>query len=448
MLTKGEEITLTIEDLGDKGEGIGRYEGMAVFAQDALPSEIVKLKIIKVKKSYAIGKVVERIEESPDRIVPPCPYVGRCGGCQIQELDYAAQLVHKERLVTETLARIGRITPEHTLPIAGMTDPWRYRNKGQYPIAMVEGKPVIGFYRQRSHDVVRVADCLLQSEGHAPILKAVEGWILKHNIAVYDEKKRKGLLRHLVIRNNDRGDLMVILVSNGSLASVEPLVAILIQLGVGSLYLNLNRERGNRIFGNESKLIYGEPVLRDHIGELFFELGPTSFFQVNPRQTVTLYEQALAFAGLTGEEMVFDLYAGIGTISMFLAKKAKRVVTVELHEGACEDAKKNAERNGLDNVEVHQGRAEEVIPELYAKGYRADVVVVDPPRKGCDPVLLDTIVKMQPERIVYVSCKPSTLARDLEILEEQGYRTKRVRAVDMFPHTTHVESVVELCKEG
>jgi 23S rRNA (uracil1939-C5)-methyltransferase len=311
----------------------------------------------------------------------------------------------------------------------------------------VDGKPVIGFYRQRSHDVVKIADCLLQSEAHAPILKAVENWITKHRVSVYDEVKHRGKLRHLVIRNNDRGDLMVILVSKEPLTSVEPLVGRLIQLGVGSIYLNLNNNRGNRIFGRENRLLYGEPVLRDHIGDLSFELGPTSFFQVNPAQTVTLYEQALAFADLTGEETVFDLYAGIGTISMFLAKKAKRVITVELHEGACEDAKKNAERNGLDNVEVHQGKAEEVIPALYDQGYRADIVVVDPPRKGCDPVLLDTIVKMQPERIVYVSCKPSTLARDLGILAEQGYRTKRVRAVDMFPHTTHVETVCLLTKK-
>lgn len=447
---KGQVYEVEITDLGDGGEGIGRFDGMTVFVEGGIIGDVVKAKIGTVKKNYALAKAIGIIKASPFRIEPPCPYFKKCGGCQIMNMDYkAGQLGFKEKVVKDAMERIGGFKDVDILPIIGMDDPFRYRNKGQYPVAQGKAGVEIGFFEKASHKVVDIRDCLLQNEVHGKINQQIRDFVSEFGIQIYDEKTHKGLLRHVMIRHSAfSGEVMVVLVVNGVKVPKE---AVLIERlkevvpEVTSIILNVNTTKGNRVLGFKSKVLYGPEVIQDQIGNLKFAISPLSFFQVNPSQTEILYGKALEYAALQGDETVFDIYCGIGTISLFLAQKAKHVIGVEMIETAVEDAKANAVHNGITNCDFHVGQAEEVILKLYDEGYRADVVVVDPPRKGCEPEVLETILAMAPKRIVYVSCKPSTLARDLKILCESGdYQLVQVQPVDQFGMTTHVETVAKL----
>lgn len=456
-VAKDQIYEIEILDLGEGGEGIGRFEGMTVFVDGAIIGDLAKVKIEQVKKNYAIGRVVGLIKPSDMRVEPLCPHFRKCGGCQIMNMDYEkGQLKYKEKVVSDALSRIGGFKDVSIMPIIGMENPYRYRNKGQYPVqreAAIKGEsPVkIGFYKKGSHDVVNVADCLLQSEVHKAVNQTIRDYVTQFGVSLYDEKAHSGLLRHVMIRHSEStGDMMVVLVSSSDQLPQEPeLVKMLRETSeqIKSIMINVNKSKGNRVLGFENRVLYGQATITDTIGDLKFEISPLSFFQVNPVQTAVLYGKALEFADLKGHETVVDIYCGIGTISLFLAQKAQKVIGVELIEAAITDANANAKRNGFDNCEFHVGKAEEVIPALYDKGLTADVVVVDPPRKGCEVEVLNTILAMAPEKIVYVSCKPATMARDVKILCESGeYAIEAVQPVDQFGQTGHVECVVKLEK--
>lgn len=442
---KNKIYSLQIHGLGHRGEGIGKIDGFTIFVEGAIPGDEIKTKIIKVKNNYAIGRLEKVIAPSTDRISPPCPIAEKCGGCQIQQIDYQKQLEYKTQLVKDNIERIGKIKDIIIHPTIGMKDPWNYRNKAQFPIGE-EGGVVLGFYASKSHKIISTDQCLIQHPINDKIIKIVKEFINGFGISIYNEEQYEGLLRHVVTKVGfTTGEIMVVLVINGeSLLHSEKLVNRLKESipNISSVYLNINKKRGNVILGKDNRLLYGKEYIVDYIGDIRFEISPLSFFQINPVQTKVLYEKALEYANLEGNEIVYDAYCGIGTISLFLAKKAKKVIGVEIVEQAIEDAKRNAKINNIENVEFYAGKAEEIIPKLYRQGDQADVIVVDPPRKGCDEKLLDTIIQMKPQHMVYVSCNPSTLARDLNYLEKGGFKAVEVQPVDMFPHTMHVECVV------
>lgn len=444
MLEKNKMYQIEILDLGHNGEGIGKIDGFTIFVEGGLPGDVVKVKTTIVKKSYAIGKLIKIIKPSGNRIDAVCPIAHECGGCQIMNMDYKAQLDIKKKRVEETIKRIGKIeVPVHDT--LGMDKPFEYRNKAQFPVGMLDGKAIMGFYQKGSHQIVDTAYCHIQHPINETVVKLMKEYIHKYNITVYDEKTRKGLIRHVVTKvGYQTGEVMVIIITNGrNLPQQQELVKLLMDniKGLKSVVQNINDKNTNIIFGQETITLHGENTIEDYIGPLKFKISAQSFFQVNPQQTKVLYEKALEYADLKGEETVFDIYCGIGTISLFLAEKAKKVYGVEVVEAAIEDAKTNATLNNITNAEFYVGEAEKIVPKLYEKGIKADVVVVDPPRKGCEETVLDTIANMEPERIVYVSCNPATLARDLAYLSEKGYKAVEVQPVDMFPHTAHVECV-------
>ena len=514
---KNERFQVTIEDLSENGEGIGKTDGFTWFVKDAVPGDVVEASVMKVKKTYGYARLLRVLEPSPDRVIPPCPVARQCGGCQIQAMSYEAQLRFKEGKICNNLRRIGGLTGlvpvdengklreggaerdtrvagtagadwsveqrQLVYPIMGMERPWRYRNKAQFPFGKgKDGRIITGFYAGRTHSIIEAEDCLLGVEENKKILDCVRSHMEQHGIEPYDETTHQGLVRHALIRKGFRtGELMVCLVLNGSVkqltaaeelverlkglfegavAEAEPGEMGLSEMGIAggaraagkaapapaprmaSISCSINRERTNVIMGTKIVNLYGPGYITDYIGNVQYRISPLSFYQVNPVQTERLYGTALEYAGLTGEETVWDLYCGIGTISLFLAQKAKKVYGVEIVPQAIEDARANAKLNGMENVEFFVGKAEEVLPEQYEKHHvYADVIVVDPPRKGCDPVCLDTIVKMAPKRVVYVSCDSATLARDLKYLGERGYAVEKVRGCDMFGQTGHVETV-------
>ncbi|KUJ90359.1 MAG: TrmA family RNA methyltransferase [Thermoanaerobacter thermocopriae] len=441
----GENYEVYIDNMAHEGQGVGRIEGVAVFVEGALTGERVVAQIDKISKNYVIGHVVEILEKSRDRVEPLCPYADKCGGCSLQHLSYEGQLKYKTQKVKDNLERIGKVyTRVHDT--IGMEKPQRYRNKAQFPVGMVEGKAAVtGFYAPRSHDIVPVESCMIQDEVSDYIARTIRNWIKKYNVSVYDEKAGKGLIRHIVTRVGFKtGEVMVILVVNGKhIPYKEQLIDALKKEinGLKSVVLNINTKRTNVIMGEDNITIYGSDNIIDYIKDIKFEISPLSFFQVNPVQTEVLYGKALEYADLKGDETVIDVYCGIGTISLFAAQKAAFVYGIEAVHQAVEDAKRNAYINGIKNVEFISGDAEKVMPELVDKGVKADVVIIDPPRKGCDTSVLEAVIKMNPKKIVYVSCNPSTLARDLRYLEDNGYKTMEVQPVDMFPYTYHVESV-------
>ncbi len=445
-VVNNEKYNIQIKGLGSGGEGVGKIEGFTIFVDGALPEEYIEAGITNVKANYAIGKLESIIQPSPYRISPPCTIAHKCGGCQIQRMDYQKQLEYKTQLVKDSIERIGKIKDVIIHQTIGMNTPFNYRNKAQFPIGMEDGKAALGFYAKRSHRIVPQHNCLIQHPVNTKISSIVKAYIDKYNLSIYDEEKHKGLLRHLVTRVGFiTGEIMVILVANGeSIPNIDNLVKRLTYEipEIVSIYLNINKEKTNVILGRENKLIYGKKDIEDYIGDIKFKISPLSFYQVNPIQTKILYEKALEYADLKGDEVVYDAYCGIGTISLFLAQRAKKVIGIEILQEAIKDAKENARINKINNVDFYVGKTEEIIPQLYKNGERADVVVVDPPRKGCDRKLLDTIIQMKPKRVVYVSCKPSTLARDLNYLEKGGYKAKEIQPVDLFPHTNHVETVV------
>ena len=451
MLSKNEEYIVDIVDIGQGGVGIGKYNGFTVFVDGGLINDKIKVIINKSKKNYAVGDIVEIIEESPFRVKRKCSDNLRdCGGCQIQELDYQKQLDIKTNEVKQVISRIGKLDEVVIHNTLGMENPVRYRNKAQFPIQKVNNNPLIGFYKKKSHDIIPTDKCIIQHEINDKIMKIIKTYINAYKVSVYDEKTHTGVLRHLVTKIGFKtNEVMVVLVSNGrKLPYLKELASVLKENvpGFKTLVVNVNREKTNVILGKENIVIYGDGKINDYIGELVFEISPLSFFQVNPVQTEVLYNKALEYADLKENDTVFDIYCGIGTISLFLAQKAKKVYGIEIVEDAIKDAKINANLNNLDNVEFYVGKAEEVVPKMYKEGKTANVVVVDPPRKGCDEKVLDTIVSMKPDRVVYVSCNPSTLARDLAYLDERGYKCLEVQPVDMFPHTMNVESVAKLEK--
>ena len=448
---KNDILTVTIEDMGHDGEGIGKADGYTLFVKDAVIGDVIEAKIMKAKKNYAYARLMRILEPSPHRVEPVCPMARPCGGCQLQMMDYQEQLRFKQKKIEDNLRRIGGFEQIPMEPILGMEQPFRYRNKAQFPVGTdKEGNLVTGFYAGRTHDIINNRNCYLGVEENRQVLDVVLGWMEEYGVPAYDEKTGTGLVRHILIRYGFKtGEMMVCLVINGErVPKQEALVERLREIsGMTSITTSTNQERTNVIMGSKIRTLWGTPHISDYIGEVKYQISPLSFYQVNPVQTEKLYGTALEYAGLDGNETVWDLYCGIGTISLFLAQKAKKVYGVEIVPAAIEDARRNAELNGITNAEFFVGKAEEVLPEMYAKGEaRADVIVVDPPRKGCDAALLETVVKMQPERIVYVSCDSATLARDLKWLCAEGYELKRVRGVDMFPMTGHVETVVLLSK--
>lgn len=452
MLSKNKEYIVDIVDIGQGGVGIGKYEGFTVFVDGGLVQDKIKVKITKSKKNYAVGDIVEIIEKSPFRVERKCSEsLRQCGGCQIQELDYQKQLDVKTNEVKQVISRIGKLDDVVIHDTLGMEHPFRYRNKAQFPIQKKDNMPVIGFYKKKSHDLISTDECIIQHEVNDKIIKIIKTYIRAYNVSIYDEKTHKGLLRHLVTKVGfTTGEVMIVLVANGKkLPYLKELASVLKENipGFKTLVVNVNTQKTNVILGKENIVAYGDGMIRDYIGELVFEISPLSFFQVNPLQTEVLYNKALEYANLGENYTVFDIYCGIGTISLFLAQKAKKVYGIEIVEDAIKDAKRNAKINNMDNVEFYVGKAEEVVPKMYKEGKRANVVVVDPPRKGCDEKVLDTIVSMEPDRVVYVSCNPSTLARDLAYLNERGYKCHEIQPVDMFPHSVHVENVAWLSKE-
>ena len=451
MLSKNKEYIVDIVDIGQGGVGIGKYEGFTVFVDGGLIQDKIKVKITKSKKNYAVGDMVEIIEKSPFRVARKCSEsLRQCGGCQIQELDYQKQLDIKTNEVKQVISRIGKLDDVVVHDTLGMEHPFRYRNKAQFPIQKKDNMPVIGFYKKKSHDLISTDECIIQHEVNDKIIKIIKTYIRAYNVSIYDEKTHKGLLRHVVTKVGfTTGEVMIVLVANGKkLPYLKELASVLKENipGFKTLVVNVNTQKTNVILGKENIVAYGDGMIRDYIGELVFEISPLSFFQVNPLQTEVLYNKALEYANLGENDTVFDIYCGIGTISLFLAQKAKKVYGIEIVEDAIKDAKRNAKINNMDNVEFYVGKAEEVVPKMYKEGKRANVVVVDPPRKGCDEKVLDTIISMQPDRVVYVSCNPSTLARDLAYLNERGYKCHEIQPVDMFPHSVHVENVAWLSK--
>ena len=454
-IKKNDILTVEITDTGIEGEGIGKTDGFILFVKDAVIGDTVQVKVMKAKKNYAYAKLEKVLVPSPFRVQPPCPFHRQCGGCQLQPLSYEKQLEFKQNKIRNNLIRIGGFSPEHIdacmEPIIGMEDPWHYRNKAQFPFGYdKEGNVVTGFYAGRSHNIIANTDCALGVEENKTVLETILAYMKKYGVSAYDETSGKGLIRHVLIRKGfASGQLMACIVINGNkLPEEKALAEELWKIpGMTSVSINVNTERTNVILGKKVRVLKGEEKIEDTIGDVVFRISPLSFYQVNPVQTKKLYGQALEYAGLTGEETVWDLYCGIGTISLFLAKKAKKVYGVEIVPEAIADAKENAARNGITNAEFFVGKAEEVLPQKYEEeGVYADVIVVDPPRKGCDEKCLETMVRMRPERIVYVSCDSATLARDLKYLGEMGYEVRKWRGCDMFPGTVHVETVVLLSK--
>lgn len=479
VFQKDDLVTIPITDIGNDGEGIGHADGYTLFVKDAVIGDTVLAKIMKAGKNMGYAKLQEVATPSPHRVSPACPIAGPCGGCQLQALAYPEQLRFKENRVRYLLTRIGGI-PEEELsqvmhPIIGMDEPFRYRNKAQVPIGTgKDGKPVAGFYAGRTHSIIPMGDCLIGREGNDAILNRILAWMEKNHVPAYDEASGKGTVRHVLIRNGIySGEIMVCLVVTGeNIPDAEGLIASLREIpGMTSVSLSVNRERTNVVMGKKIRVLWGRETITDSLHvyevryeaaagssaqfgtsplrEVSFRISPLSFYQVNPRQTEKLYSTALHFAGLSGSENVWDLYCGVGTISLFLAGSARKVFGVEVIPAAIEDARKNAGDNGIANAFFQVGKVEEVLPAYVEKtGDVPDVVVVDPPRKGCDPRCLETILKVRPERVVYVSCDPATLARDLKILREGGYRLRAVQPFDQFPNSVHVETVALLIRQN
>ena len=460
-MQKNDLVTVAIEDIGVGGEGIGKVDGYTLFIKDAIIGDVVEAKIVKAKKNYGYARLMNIVTPSENRVEKPaCPMARRCGGCQIQEMKYGAQLAFKEGKVRGNLERIGEVPTELLdkvmQPIVGMEEPFHYRNKAQFPIGTdKEGHIITGFYAGRTHSIIPNTDCALGVAVNQKILEIILHFMENNHISAYDEEKHKGLVRHVLIRYGFKTDeIMVCLVINGEkLPHAEKLVDKLCKIpGMTSITISVNKAKTNVIMGNEIKLLWGQTYITDYIGNVKYQISPLSFYQVNPVQTEKLYGLALDYADLNGNETVWDLYCGIGTISLFLAQNAKQVYGVEIVPQAIDDARNNAKINDITNAEFYVGKAEEVLPEYYreyqeshgGETAHADVIVVDPPRKGCEESLLQTIVDMQPEKVVYVSCDSATLARDVKFLRESGYELKKITPVDQFPNTEHVETVVLL----
>lgn len=459
---KNDIVEVTITDIGNDGEGIGKVGGYTLFIKDALPGDVVSAKIMKAKKSYAYAHLEQIVTPSSDRVEPKCPIARQCGGCQLQAISYERQLKFKQDKVAGNLVRLGGFDPEYIAqimePICGMDEPYKYRNKAQYPVGYNrDGQLIAGFYVGRTHDIIANTDCALGADENKIVLDAVLDWMESNKISAYDEKTGKGTVRHVLIRKGFATcQLMVCVVINADkMPEQQSLIDVMVGIeGMTSISYSVNKSANNVIMGDNYHTIWGKETIEDYIGELRFSISPLSFYQVNPAQTVNMYGKALEYAALTGSESVWDLYCGIGTITLSMASKAGQVYGVEIIPQAIDDARKNARVNNIDNATFYVGKAEEVLPEFYEKNKVSgsnmtspDVIVVDPPRKGCDEVCLNTMLEMSPKRIVYVSCDSATLARDLRILCDGGYELKAIQAFDNFPQTVHVETVVLMSRK-
>lgn len=452
-IRKNDQIVVTIEDIGADGEGIGKYEGYTLFIKDTVVGDKALVNVMKTGKTYGFAKLIQLITPSASRVQSKCPIADKCGGCQLQHMDYSKQLEYKENKVRNCLARIGGFTEIPMEPICGMDEPYYYRNKSQFPVGRnKDGKIVIGFYAGRTHSIIDTKHCYIGAKVNIEIVKFLRTFLEQYQLEPYNEETHQGLVRHILTRVGfATGEIMVCLVINGNdMPHKAELVEGLRQIpGMKSICLNINTSKTNVILGDKVVPIWGNPYITDSIGPIKYQISPLSFYQVNPEQTKKLYDITLDYAGLNGDEVVWDLYCGIGTISLFLAQKAKMVYGVEIIPDAIKDAKTNAELNAITNTEFYVGAAQEVLPRKYEEEkIRADVIVVDPPRKGCDQSLLDTILAMAPQKVVYVSCDPATLARDLKYLCEKDYELVKVRPVDQFGHSVHVETVVLLSRKG
>lgn len=475
MIEKGQIYEVAIEDMSNEGQGIGRIDGLALFVAGAIYGDVAKVEITKLKKNYGFGKVVEILTPSPYRITPPCDYAGDCGGCPLMSMSYEGQLRLKNKMVRDKLERIGGLENLKLHPIIGMESPFRYRNKAQFPVSgggiitkkggiLANAKrPSVGFYKVRSHEVVNCETCLIQAPPAEALAKALRSYMEQDHVTAYDPEAGKGLIRHLIVKTAfATGEVMAIVVLNGkALPNGEKLVYMMddainelsederagMEYTLESVVINVNKKKTSEIMGQECITLAGKPTILDRIGDLDFEISPLSFYQVNPVQTVHLYDKALEYAQLTGEETLLDLYCGVGTIGLYCAAKAKTVIGIEQVKGAVIDANRNAVINGIVNATFVHGKAEEEMPKLLEEGVKPDVVLLDPPRAGCAPELLDVIAEAAPERIVYVSCDPATLARDIKILVEKGYEFVEGQTVDMFPNCMGVESVILMSKQ-
>lgn len=461
MYKKNDVIQLEISTLGSEGEGIGKIDGFPFFVRGTVPGDVIEAGVTKVKKNMAFARLIRIITPSDDRVEPECPYFGKCGGCQLMNMSYDAQLKYKEEKVKNDLIRIGGIDKDAVekaaRPIVAAEETLHYRNKEQYPFGEdKDGNTVCGFYAYHSHRIIDQTDCLLGNKENVLILEKVKEWMKVSGVSAYDETTGRGVVRHVMIRKgNITNELMVCIVINAKkLKAAELLIDLLKDIeGMTSISYSSNTENTNVIMGDSSTVIWGsdhiDTVIEGNDGQIIYALSPLSFYQVNSKQTERLYSKALEYAGLKGEENVWDLYCGIGTISLFLAAKAKKVYGVEIVPQAIENAKNNAQKNNIGNAEFICGAAEEVLPSFYKNnGERPDVVVVDPPRKGCDKICLDTIINASPDRIVYVSCDPATLARDIKYLRENGYELQAYTPCDMFPNSFHVENVCLLSRKA
>ncbi|WKV08372.1 23S rRNA (uracil(1939)-C(5))-methyltransferase RlmD [Thermoanaerobacterium sp. CMT5567-10] len=446
----GDIYEVYIDNMAHEGQGVGRLDGIAVFVKGALKGEKVLAQIDEKHKNYLNAHVEKILLPSQERIMPKCIYAGKCGGCTLQHLSYKGQLEFKKQVVDDSLSRIGKINTI-VYDTIGMDNPLYYRDKAEYPVGIEDGNIKSGFYASKSHNIIAIDSCMIQSDYSIEAMKTVREWANNYKITVYDKKTGKGLLRHVITKIGfATKEVMVIVVVNGkNIPHKKELVSRLKRNieNVKSVVLNVNKNYGNQVMGNENIVIYGHEYITDFIGDKKFEISPLSFFQVNPVQTKVLYEKALEYADLKGDETVFDVYCGIGTISIFFAEHARKVYGIEVIPDAVEDARRNAAINGVDNTEFIAGKAEDVMKDLCNKGLKPDVVVFDPPRKGLDKDVVEASIKMNPEKIIYVSCNPTTLARDLRIFEDNGYKIKKVQPVDMFPYTYHVETVVLMSRK-
>lgn len=450
-VTAGSRYTVEIIGLGHSGEGVGRFQDFTIFVPQALPGEVVEVQVSEVKKNYAKAKLTGVKQASAERVEPLCSVYQNCGGCQLQHLSYAGQLNAKRQQVVDAVTRIGKLADVVVHPTMGAANPWYYRNKMQFPVGKAGGKVAVGCYSQGTHAIINTENCCIQHAVNNTIADQVRRIVTEFNIPTYDERTGEGVIRHVMGRvGTATGEVMVALVTAvDKLPSQEKVIAALRQAipGLTSIVQNVNPKRGNIIMGETTRTIWGKDTITDKLGDLTFHISARSFFQVNTEQTVLLYGKAVEYAGLTGQETVIDAYCGTGTITLFLAGQAAKVYGIEIVKPAIVDAWQNAQTNTIENVEFIAGDAVEVMPELYRNGVRPETIVVDPPRAGCEPKVLETFVKMKPERIVYVSCNPASLARDLAILAEQGYQTVEIQPVDMFPHTHHVECVAKLIRK-
>ncbi len=450
-IKKGEITDIQIIDLNFRGQGVGKIDSYVIFVNNTLPGDIVKIKISKAISKYGVGEVIEYLERSEKFEDPKCPYFYECGGCQIMHMKYEEQLKYKrDTLINElnrnNLENIKNIKIKDTL---GMEKPYRYRNKGAFPITIKNGKLLIGPYEKGSHNIVNIDDCLIQNQWTEEIIYILRDFIIKNNISIYNERTHKGSLRHILMRINQYDELMLVIISKDNIKKkLNKFTGKIIEKipNIKSIFLNINDEKTNRILGRKNILLHGEEYIKENIFDLKFKVYPHTFFQVNHTQTDKLYNKALDYADIKNDDIVYDLYCGVGTISLLAAQKAKEVHGIEVVEESVKSAEENKEENNIENAEFHLGSVEDLFPKLYNKGVKADVVILDPPRKGCEESVLKTIKDMNPDKIVYISCNPSTLARDLKILQDGEYKIEEIQPVDMFPHSVHTESVTLLKK--